>query len=131
IGDAQSVVLFDGTFMLADCCTRDTALLDATTLTWTPTGKDKFDIHDEEGWTLLPNKKVLTVDAYVGRYDPTGMSFELYIPASGKWTSPGAGTVVQLWDSAADCGGRRFRSEEHTSELQSRGHLVCRLPLEK
>src|SRR5690625_7619065 len=25
----------------------------------------------------------------------------------------------------------RFRSEEHTSELQSRGHLVCRLLLEK
>src|SRR5207253_7732108 len=25
----------------------------------------------------------------------------------------------------------RSRSEEHTSELQSRGHLVCRLPLEK
>src|SRR5690625_302024 len=27
------------------------------------------------------------------------------------------------------CGG--MRSEEHTSELQSRGHLVCRLLLEK
>src|SRR5690625_7012860 len=27
------------------------------------------------------------------------------------------------------CGS--FRSEEHTSELQSRGHLVCRLLLEK
>src|SRR5439155_19579927 len=30
--------------------------------------------------------------------------------------------------------GRRFpraRSEEHTSELQSRGHIVCRLSLEK
>src|SRR5439155_17964197 len=26
---------------------------------------------------------------------------------------------------------RRGRSEEHTSELQSRGHLVWRLPLEK
>src|SRR5215510_15641431 len=26
---------------------------------------------------------------------------------------------------------RRQRSEEHTSELQSRGHLVCRLLLEK
>src|SRR5690625_6188558 len=26
---------------------------------------------------------------------------------------------------------RRHRSEEHTSELQSRGHLVCRLLLEK
>src|SRR5439155_3162130 len=26
---------------------------------------------------------------------------------------------------------RFYRSEEHTSELQSRGHLVCRLLLEK
>src|SRR5690625_5868494 len=26
---------------------------------------------------------------------------------------------------------KNFRSEEHTSELQSRGHLVCRLLLEK
>src|SRR5437870_6996919 len=31
------------------------------------------------------------------------------------------------------CGSaqERHRSEEHTSELQSRGHLVCRLLLEK
>src|SRR5439155_7186352 len=28
-------------------------------------------------------------------------------------------------------GVRPMRSEEHTSELQSRGHLVCRLLLEK
>src|SRR5690625_1225359 len=27
--------------------------------------------------------------------------------------------------------GKQKRSEEHTSELQSRGHLVCRLLLEK
>src|SRR5439155_26774605 len=33
----------------------------------------------------------------------------------------------------AHCGERELaqRSEEHTSELQSRGHLVCRLLLEK
>src|SRR2546422_5744502 len=30
-----------------------------------------------------------------------------------------------------DCFERRGRSEEHTSELQSRLHLVCRLLLEK
>src|SRR5437870_12995018 len=29
------------------------------------------------------------------------------------------------------CGRASRRSEEHTSELQSRGHLVCRLLLEK
>src|SRR5439155_21557633 len=36
--------------------------------------------------------------------------------------------------AARDGGGGRpgyARSEEHTSELQSRGHLVCRLLLEK
>src|SRR5207253_9181723 len=31
----------------------------------------------------------------------------------------------------ADCHQMPPRSEEHTSELQSRGHLVCRLLLEK
>src|SRR2546422_5108999 len=33
--------------------------------------------------------------------------------------------------AAADAVGRVARSEEHTSELQSRLHLVCRLLLEK
>src|SRR5438045_5626463 len=32
---------------------------------------------------------------------------------------------------AAICGAERGRSEEHTSELQSLRHLVCRLLLEK
>src|SRR6266508_1957752 len=33
--------------------------------------------------------------------------------------------------SAPSPAPRRGRSEEHTSELQSRGHIVCRLLLEK
>src|SRR3989442_11963894 len=36
---------------------------------------------------------------------------------------------LQLAD--ADVSGKKRRSEEHTSELQSRPHLVCRLLLEK
>jgi hypothetical protein len=55
IGDAQSVVLANGTYMQADCCTFQSALLDAKTFTWTPTGAGKFDPNDEEGWNLLPN----------------------------------------------------------------------------
>src|SRR5207253_5345887 len=31
----------------------------------------------------------------------------------------------------AEASTKKIRSEEHTSELQSRGHLVCRLLLEK
>src|SRR2546429_6343696 len=40
----------------------------------------------------------------------------------GSWGAGGSGA-----GRARDCG----RSEEHTSELQSRLHLVCRLLLEK
>src|SRR5260221_6157181 len=35
-----------------------------------------------------------------------------------------------VYSSSTKCWGR-FRSEEHTSELQSRQYLVCRLLLEK
>src|SRR5947199_4340707 len=34
-------------------------------------------------------------------------------------------------DTYSGCGGASGRSEEHTSELQSLRHLVCRLLLEK
>src|SRR5690625_3082589 len=36
-----------------------------------------------------------------------------------------------LGKTVDELGGVTDRSEEHTSELQSRGHLVCRLLLEK
>jgi hypothetical protein len=109
IGDAASVVLADGTYMLADCCTPQSALLDPKTLTWSATGKDKFDTNNEEGWTLLATGKVLTVDAYVPTdtfttYVPNGTNSELYDPRTGSWTSAGS-TKVQLWDSGAACGG--------------------------
>src|SRR5207253_8158133 len=38
-------------------------------------------------------------------------------------------TLTQAWVAVALAA--LLRSEEHTSELQSRGHLVCRLLLEK
>ena len=106
IGDAQGVVLPNGVFMQADCCTKQQALLDAKTLTWTPTGAGKFDDNDEEGWTLLPNGEVLTVDAYVPfnfPYIPTGTNSELYNHRTGAWHSAGS-TIVQLWDSGLYCG---------------------------
>src|SRR6266498_4439480 len=42
------------------------------------------------------------------------------------------GSTVPLFSSSSSRHGfRPLRSEEHTSELQSRPHLVCRLLLEK
>src|SRR5439155_15420631 len=40
-------------------------------------------------------------------------------------------SLRKLPQSATVPEDHRIRSEEHTSELQSRGHLVCRLLLEK
>jgi hypothetical protein len=98
IGDAASVVLNNGTFMLANALSEQQALLDLSTLTWTPTGSGKFDGNDEEGWTLLPGGKVLTVDAYTTVNDPTGTNSEIYNPTTGSWSTAGS-TIVQLWDS--------------------------------
>ena len=98
IGDAQSAVLADGTFMLANCCTTEAALFNAKKLTWTATGAGKATVNDEEGWTLLPDGRVLTTDAYVFGYRADGTNSEIYDPATGTWTSAGS-TIVQLWDS--------------------------------
>jgi hypothetical protein len=92
VGDAQSVILANGTLMVANCCTTEEALLNAATLTWTATGTGKADVNDEEGWTLLPGGKVLTVDANNG-----STNSEIYNPTTGSW-SPGGSTIVLLTD---------------------------------
>ena len=102
IGDAQGVILNDGTYMQANCCTTQFAYFNPKGSTWTAfSGNGKFDVFDEEGFNLLPNGKVLTVDAYVFQYDPKGMNSELYDPSTQTWSSAGS-TKVQLWDD--DCG---------------------------
>src|SRR5438552_12077966 len=49
---------------------------------------------------------------------------------SGQWTE-GTGPGEMLTDPVTGDGISEHRSEEHTSELQSPDHLVCRLLLEK
>jgi hypothetical protein len=113
VGDAQSVILPDGKLMQANCCTTDEAILTLNkgVATWTATGAGKADVNDEEGWNLLPDGNILTVDAYVFSYDATGMNSEIYDTKTGTWSSAGS-TIVQLWDSAADCGGSSVASYE-------------------
>src|SRR2546422_5414205 len=51
---------------------------------------------------------------------------------SGKHPAPADRRPREPPDGPVGCPGRHLdRSEEHTSELQSRLHLVCRLLLEK
>src|SRR3712207_8655702 len=62
------------------------------------------------------------------------------LPAPTKWPAPipkpspsppTANTSSSGLDNLAPCANGKTRSEEHTSELQSRQYLVCRLLLEK
>ncbi len=113
VGDAQSIVLANGKLMQANCCNTDQAILTIALgkYTWAATGTGKADWNDEEGWTLLPNGNILTVDAYVGSYLATGTNSEIYTTSAGTWASGGS-TGVQLWDSSAACGGSNSASYE-------------------
>jgi hypothetical protein len=92
IGDAQSVVLNDGTYMQANCCDMQQATFNPKTLGWTNiVNTGKTDRFDEEGWTLLPNGEVLTTDALNAPH------YEIYNPKTKKWTTPGM-TPVRLED---------------------------------
>jgi hypothetical protein len=102
IGDAQSIVLPNRSFMLANCCTADEAIMKITSgvVSWTPTGTGKADSNDEEGWTLLPDGKVLTVNAYASG-GCCKKRYQIYDPATGAWTTPSNNTVVNLIDPAS------------------------------
>src|SRR2546422_3367037 len=74
-------------------------------------------------------------------FDPQTAAFPKDIPSqSGLWINespmPPWGTslahsLLTSWIIMEDGRIKHTRSEEHTSELQSRLHLVCRLLLEK
>ncbi len=118
IGDPESVVLPNGTWMLAECCaevfghssfpvyyTLNEATGVFTAISNATDGKK--DAFDEEGWTLLPNGKLLTVDAYTTHTVLGGTNSELYNSTTNKWSTAGS-TLVQLWDSNCKAGGGSF-----------------------
>jgi hypothetical protein len=106
--DAGSVVLPNGQYMLQDVwygqaeALATVAPLPATTVTWKSTGVGKHDNNDEEGWTLLANGNVLTVDAdsSLGLDSPA----ELYSPITGKWTATGKAPSVLVDPKAQEIG---------------------------
>jgi len=103
IGDAPSTVLSNGKFMLGASGYSGTtvqAILNESTLTWTATGADKADGNGEEGWSLLPNGEILTVDTTDTK--PT-QNTEIYSASKGTWSSAGR-TPVPLVDSVGEVG---------------------------
>jgi hypothetical protein len=120
IGDAQSVVLPDKTMMMANALTSQEAILDPTTLTWTNTGTGKADGNDEEGWTLLPDGSVLTVDA------SNGTNSERWV--NGTWSTAGS-TIVPLVDSGSELGPGVLRPDGTVFYVGATGNNAIYTPV--
>ncbi|HTT83249.1 MAG TPA: hypothetical protein VMF67_07195 [Rhizomicrobium sp.] len=110
IGDSESVILPDGTYMLGDCCEFGTgqqvlATVSGTTVNWAkPTNtwtcnkvEDDYPCMDEEGFTSLPNGNVFLVDVW--DYTSTSDEYWIYDTSTGAWSQPGS-TPNRLSDTS-------------------------------
>lgn len=101
IGDADSIILPNGTYMLAECCTSNEALatISGTKVTWK--AQSGYGSNSEEGWTALPGGNVLTVDVWNtgSNYD----DYEIYDTANGTWSLAGK-TPDLLTNSSLELG---------------------------
>src|SRR5690606_40557301 len=86
-------------------------------------------ITDEQIWQDLERAESLLLEAVVSEDDYLTKIAQHLLLAGGKRFRPLLALLSARFGDADD--DRRLRSEEHTSELQSRENLVCRLLLEK
>src|SRR5439155_17236376 len=76
----------------------------------------------------IPRPPVFTSPAEERRHRKERLAAAFRLFAEFGFDEGVAGHITARDPERPDC---FWRSEEHTSELQSRGHLVCRLLLEK
>src|SRR5690625_6390510 len=94
---------------------------------------DVCDVHKRYGSTDAVDGIDLAVDRgeILGMLGANGAGKTTLVECIAGLRAPDSGSIrVAGLDPRTDR-SELTRSEEHTSELQSRGHLVCRLLLEK
>ena len=123
IGDAQNAILANGKFMLANCCTLEAAFLNPNNLTWTPTGTGKADSNNEEGWTLLPDTTVLTVDTNSGNTHA-----EKYLPPNATWVSAGNTGVLLVDQGSHELGPAILRPNGTVFYMGATAHTAIYTP---
>src|SRR5690554_7320617 len=81
-------------------------------------------------WLLLSSEQSFKPTANLAADIAVAICTHHRLAAGDKWHQPGIGTALSSQGLGLGI-YPMIRSEEHTSELQSRPHLVCRLLLEK
>ena len=115
VGDAPNTVLPNGQFLLAGPG-EIFAELDPVTLTWTNLkGTGKADANSEEGWTLLPDGTVLTIDT------KNVTQSERYLPSTDTWV-PAGSTASLLVGSGAEIGPQVLRPSGTVFVAGATGH---------
>src|SRR5690625_5500870 len=82
-------------------------------------------------FTRLLTCPVLLLVFFLLIWPPPSPTLFPYTTLFRSWSRPGRSCRRARRPRSTCCRWSSGRSEEHTSELQSRGHLVCRLLLEK
>ena len=98
IGDAPSVVLPDGRFIIGSDFDRRTAIFDPVAMTWSPSANCNDPVsNDEQTWTLLPDGTVLTEECF------GAPATDLYDPWNDVWVELG-NTPSNLVDANFEIG---------------------------
>src|SRR2546422_4675789 len=103
------------------------AQLEGNDPAWTADNKLRDDISTDE---ITPAYICYYYDETLGEFPYLGLKCRDEFPITRGSVKRG-GFVAAVSGKRRGKGSSRERSEEHTSELQSRLHLVCRLLLEK
>ncbi len=100
IGDAESVVLPDGTYFQSNCCTKQTAYR-AGASSWN-TGPNVLAVrNDESGWSTLPDGRVMMTDVQNNSNCPGSLKSSEYYDFSGDKTwHCGPALTQQLWQQS-------------------------------
>src|SRR5690625_6476523 len=88
--------------------------------------------NDKEGYIVFDQDDVLTgVSRVIEEIKEDGELWKHFISPTEAESIITEKSLIVVVDTHKPAMVAHTRSEEHTSELQSRGHLVCRLLLEK
>src|SRR5258707_11863112 len=86
----------------------------------------RLNVADPNGLTAVPTRFPVTHGGLCERRrDPLSSCIQVQTASAAREVTMAKAYWIAFYRSI------RFRSEEHTSELQSRQYLVCRLLLEK
>src|SRR5580704_7411853 len=117
IGDSPSIVLPNGTLLLGQNFTTESALFNAKTLSWSLKGSGKSDAYAEEGMELLPNGKVLLVDTQ------TTPNSEMFDPKTNTWSSAGSTIVALSINAGEETGPALLRPEGSVFAMGANGDV--------